>query len=134
MSNVEIYYRYVNNILNAGNVEMLNEIFAFRYLEHQKGVYPPTIEGLERWISDLHSSFKDLHATVYEVQDSKGILFVRGLLEGTNVKAYSGIEPAGKHFVLDTIDEYRFHDSKIVEHWGVFDRFTLLQQIKMNYV
>ena len=36
---------------------------------------------------------------------------------------------SGKPVIIDVIDICRFADGKLVEHWGVPDRFALLHQI-----
>ena len=41
----------------------------------------------------------------------------------------TGSDPrSGKSIVMDVIDICRFEDGKLVEHWGVPDRFALLHQ------
>ena len=42
----------------------------------------------------------------------------------------TGADPhSGKPVAIDVIDVCRFADGKLVEHWGVPDRFALLHQI-----
>jgi ketosteroid isomerase-like protein len=42
----------------------------------------------------------------------------------------TGIDPrSGKPVAIDVVDICRFSDGKLVEHWGVPDRFALLHQI-----
>jgi len=41
-----------------------------------------------------------------------------------------GTDPrSGKPVTIDVMDVCRFADGKLVEHWGVPDRFALLHQI-----
>jgi len=40
-----------------------------------------------------------------------------------------GSDPrSGKSIAIDVIDVCRFEDGKLVEHWGVPDRFALMHQ------
>jgi predicted ester cyclase len=42
----------------------------------------------------------------------------------------TGVDPrSGKQVTIDVIDICRFAEGKLVEHWGVPDRFALLHQI-----
>ena len=125
----DVYRCYLRQIYNYGKMDSLTEYVATRFVEHQKGVYPPTIEGLVTWIAALHSTFSDLKITISELVETGDRIWSRLLMEGRQIKDFMGIEAAGKYFNIDVIEECRFHDFRIVEHWGVFDRFALLQQI-----
>jgi predicted ester cyclase len=37
--------------------------------------------------------------------------------------------PSGKRVAIDVIDICRFANGKLVEHWGIPDRFALLHQV-----
>lgn len=127
--NSDLYKDYIMNIYNYGQIEKIFDFVAMRFIEHQKGIYPPTIDGLISWINTLRESFSNLKLTISEMVEQNDRIWSRLLLEGTQIKDFMGMQSSGKYFIIDILDEYRFHDQKIVEHWGVFDRFTLLQQI-----
>ena len=42
-----------------------------------------------------------------------------------------GFPPTGKSFAITVIDVCRIDGDRIVEHWGVPDRFALLDQLGM---
>jgi predicted ester cyclase len=48
---------------------------------------------------------------------------------GTNTGSFMGQDPTGKTMEIDVIDIARFKNGKMVEHWGVPDRFALLLQL-----
>jgi len=129
-TNTEIYKEFIYCTYNQGCLSKLTDYVATRVIEHQKGIYPPTIEGVEKWIAVLRDSFSDLKMTISEIAESGDRTWARMLLEGKHVKEFMGIPASGKHFVIDIQDEARYHESKIIEHWGVFDRFALVQQIR----
>ena len=56
---------------------------------------------------------------VVEVGDT---VWARGKVTGADPRS-------GKPVAIDVIDVCRFADGKLVEHWGVPDRFALLHQI-----
>jgi predicted ester cyclase len=47
---------------------------------------------------------------------------------GTNRGGFMG-PPNGKSFEITVIDIARYEDGKIVEHWGVPDRFAVMAQL-----
>jgi predicted ester cyclase len=48
---------------------------------------------------------------------------------GTHQAPFMGQPPTGKSFAITVIDICRFEDGKIVEHWGVADRLSMLAQL-----
>jgi hypothetical protein len=42
---------------------------------------------------------------------------------------FMGLPPMGKSFAIAVVDICRFENGKIVEHWGVPDRFHLMAQL-----
>ncbi len=54
---------------------------------------------------------------------------VRSVKTGTHKEEYIEIPPSGRKFSVDDLSIYRLVDSKIVEHWEAFDRYTMLVQL-----
>jgi predicted ester cyclase len=48
---------------------------------------------------------------------------------GTHLGPLMGFAPTGKTFEITVIDVCRFENGRIVEHWGVPDRFAMLHQL-----
>lgn len=48
---------------------------------------------------------------------------------GEHTGVFMGHEPTGKKFSIDIMDMARIENGKIIEHWGVPDRFALLMQL-----
>ena len=73
-------------------------------------------------IEDARRSIKDLKLTIEAVVETDDTVWARSRA--------TGIDPrSGKPVAIDVIDICRFADEKLVEHWGVPDRFALLHQI-----
>ena len=56
-------------------------------------------------------------------------LWARLSARGTQQGTFAGVPPTGKPIAITVMDECRFKDGKIVEHWGVADRLAALAQI-----
>lgn len=73
-------------------------------------------------IRDARSSVKDLVLTVEDIVESDGTVWARSRATGSDPRS-------GKPVSIYVIDICRFENGKLVEHWGVPDRFALPHQI-----
>jgi predicted ester cyclase len=48
---------------------------------------------------------------------------------GINSRPFMGKPPTSKPFTMTVVDICRFEEGKIVEHWGIPDRFHLITQL-----
>jgi predicted ester cyclase len=77
---------------------------------------------LKAQIEEARGSIKNLALTIEDVVETSDTVWARS-------KA-TGIDPrSGKAVAIDVVDICRFVDGKLVEHWGVPDRFALLHQV-----
>src|SRR4030095_1232506 len=96
--------------------------------EHQYGL-PSTLTGLKEHIAMLRRGIPDLELTIDERIVSGDKVWARMTARGTHTGPFMGRAPTGKSFTICVIDVVRFESGKIVEHWGVPDRFALLHQL-----
>jgi predicted ester cyclase len=124
----QVLRRIVLDAFGAGDRDVLDELVAERVIEHQYGL-PGDREGLKRAIAGLRRAFPDLSydviATTYDGEKVWGHFRARG----TNLGSFHGREPTGFQMEIDVIDVVRVVDGRLVEHWGVPDRFALLDQL-----
>jgi predicted ester cyclase len=90
---------------------------------------PNTREGLKRTILGLRAAIPDLRFTLDEIVVAGDKVWARMTAYGTNTGPFMGRPPTGKPYTITVIDICRFADGKIVEHWGVPDRFAMLDQL-----
>jgi predicted ester cyclase len=48
---------------------------------------------------------------------------------GTHEGVFLGVAATGRLIHFETVDAMRVHDGKIIEHWGVANLFSLIQQL-----
>jgi predicted ester cyclase len=120
--------RIVLEAFGAGDLELLDELVSEQVIEHQYGL-PGDREGLKQAIAGLRRAFPDLSynviATTFDGEKVWGHFRARG----TNLGPFQGREPTGLAMEIDVIDVIRVVDGRLVEHWGVPDRFALLDQL-----
>ena len=114
----------------AGNPDIVDELCAPDMIEHQfglSGVGPTAIEKVKRGIQTVHAAFSDLRFTVADIAQNGDTVWIRAEVTGAHTGPFLG-PPTGKPVHFTVIDVATVRDGRIVEHWGVPDRFAILAQ------
>ena len=127
--NTEVFRRVIEEGFNKGNLDALDALFAPNFQEHQPGMVPPDLEGVKGAITYLRSVFPDLKLTIEDSVVQGDMVWARITARGTQRGPLMGRPPSGKTFAITVIDIARIVDGKMVEHWGVADRFHQMEQL-----
>lgn len=123
-TNLQRFRAIIERGFSKGDLTVADEVCAERLIEHEY-LSPTNIPGpqiLKAQIEDARRSIKDLTLTIEAFVETADTVWARS-------KA-TGVDPrSGKLVTIDVIDICRFANGKLVEHWGVPDRFALLHQI-----
>jgi predicted ester cyclase len=125
--NKEVLRRVIEEGFNRGNYDALDPLFAPDYQEHQFGL-KKNMSGLKEDIQFLRTAFPDFHLTIEDMIADGDKVWIRMTAQGTNLGPFMG-SPTGKSHTSTVIDICRFEDGRIVEHWGVPDRFAVMAQL-----
>ena len=125
---IAMFRRVIDEGFNRGNFDAWNDCFPETIAEHQYGM-PQTLEGFKRAIGGLRAAFPDLKLTIDDIVSVGDKVWVRMTGRGTHGAPFMGMNPTGKPFEITVMDVCRFENGRIVEHWGVPDRFALLDQL-----
>jgi len=125
--NLQVFHQVIEEGFNRGNYAALDALFALGYQEHQFGLHTD-LAGFKRDIQFLRAAFPDLHLTIEDEVADGDKVWARARACGTNLGAFIG-PPTGKAMEITVIDICRFENGKIVEHWGVPDRFAVIKQL-----
>jgi ketosteroid isomerase-like protein len=123
-TNLERFKAIVERGFSQGDLTVADEVCDEKLIEHQYLARAdlPGPQILKAQIEDARRSINELKFTVEAVVETGDTLWARG-------KA-TGVDPrSGKPVTIDVMDICRFADGKLVEHWGVPDRFALLHQL-----
>ena len=126
--NIATFRRVIEEGFNKGNVDALDECFAPTYQEHQFDL-PPKLEEFKGSIRYLRHTFADFSLTIEDMVADGEKVWARMIGRGTHGQNFMGRPPTGKLFAITVVDICRFENGKIVEHWGVPDRFHLIAQL-----
>ena len=117
-----IYMDYFNN----RRLDMLNDLVSDEYVgpRGEKG-----LAGYTEPVKQLLHAFPDIHWSVDDILEDGNRVVVRVNWKGTHKGAILGLQPTGKHVVVEAIIIYQFKDNRIVKAWMQNDRLGFLQQI-----
>ena len=123
--------RYVSDIWNAGNPDLLGEFVTEDHVRHQPGGDVVGTDALSSAITALRVGFPDLHfeATVIPADDLGKTVTRRWVMTGTHEGVYAGIAPTGRAVTSTGIGISRFEGGKIAEEWISRDDLGLLAQL-----
>ena len=87
-------------------------------------------EGFKLFFRMFRAAFPDAKfANEFMVAEGDKVMAI-GSMEGTHQGEFFGMPATGKHFKVRNIDICRFNtEGLIAEHWGLFDRATMMQQL-----
>lgn len=118
----------------TGNGAVAEELCAPDMIDHQFGLAGTGAEAIEHVkaaMADVHSAFPDV---IFTMEDSATVhgprgdmVWVRAHGHGTNTGPFFG-PPTDREVDFTVIDVARVVNGRIIEHWGVPDRFALLAQ------
>ena len=126
--NQAVFRRIIEEGFNQGNLEALDECFPPHYIEHQFDL-PSTLEEFKGSIRYLRETFAPFSLTIEDMVVDSDQVWVRMTGRGTDSHGIMGRPPTGRSFAITVFDVGRFEDGKLVEHWGVPDRFHQLAQL-----
>jgi predicted ester cyclase len=114
----------------AGNAAAADELCAPDLVEHQFGLAGAPGEALQHVkdaMRNVHSAIPDARFTIEDAVESGDTIWVRARVQGTATGPFFG-PPSGRPVDFTVIDIARVAGGRIVEHWGVPDRFAMLAQ------
>jgi len=129
-ANKAVYERMVNEVVNQGKYEVVDEIFHPNYVDH---VAPPGttpgLEGVKEIFTMFRTGFPDVQFHIDNMVGEGNYVATLVHGEGTHTGQFVAFPPSGKHAVWRSVGFFRVEDGKIREHWGIPDLLGLLIQI-----
>ena len=127
----EAALRHFFEEVNAGDVNAAAELLADAFVEHE--VLPgqePDKEGTRQLFQMMIAAFPDLRFDAEDILTTGDKVVSRSRVSGTNKGEFMGMPATGKSINVQAIDIVRFgNDGLAVEHWGVLDMMSIMQQL-----
>jgi steroid delta-isomerase-like uncharacterized protein len=131
-TNKTLSRRLFEEVWNNGNLALLNELIANDHVNSGPGTLPglPTgPEGAKQFVMIYRNAFPDTHFTIDEQIAEADKVVTRWTAHGTHKGELLGIPATGKSSTVTGISVDRIVNGKIVESWGIFDQFGMMQQL-----
>lgn len=128
--NKALVRRFVEEILNQGNMALAPELIAEDYLELDPfpGQQPGRV-GLIKTITMVRTAFPDLHWTIEEVVAEGQKVAGYGIWRGTHQGTFLGIPPTGKQVAVPCMVFDLCVDGKLKASRLLMNLMSLMQQL-----
>jgi steroid delta-isomerase-like uncharacterized protein len=129
-ANKAVYRRMVEEVVNQGQYDVVDELFHPDYVDHvaPPGT-PPGFEGVKAIFKMFRTGFPDVKFNIDQMIGEGNYVATLVHGEGTHTGQFVEFPPSGKHAVWRSVGFFRIQDGKIAEHWGIPDLLGLLIQI-----
>jgi serine phosphatase RsbU (regulator of sigma subunit) len=127
--NRAIFRRYIEEVWNQTNLEVVDEIFD-RYISHQPdgSVLERGPEDVKRFVGEFRSAFPDFRISIDDQIAEGDKVMVRETARGTHQGELRGMAPTGKEMEIKGIAIFRFSSQgKVVESWDSYDQLSLMR-------
>lgn len=127
---LQVMQRMFDEGFATGDGAVVDELCSPDLLEHQFGTAGAGAEAIRHVkdaMRDVHGMAPDIRFTIEDAVESGDTIWVRVRGRGTATGPFFG-PPSGRPVDFTVIDVARVVDRRIVEHWGVPDRFAVLAQ------
>ena len=121
--------RLFDEIINAGNIDFADELFAPDFIDHGPMGEMRGIEAFKQLVQMWRSAVPDVSCTVEDWFESGDMAGWNVRVRGTHTGEMMGIPPTGRSFEYVTPNIGRFENDKPAEHWADQGMFQFLTQI-----
>lgn len=120
--NKEIVRRLINEVMNAKQMETIDELYA-----------PALADTAKRWIAPFQASFPDMHMEIVDLIAEDDRVVGRFRCSGTHLGEWLGHPPTGRRFErIDEVGMFRIRDGRIVSAWSLEDTLKRLEQLELR--
>lgn len=122
--NAEVLRQVIERGFSQGDLSVADEFAGATITEHEYGA-PAITSGpelLKAMIEEARENTPGIEMTVEDMVVDGDKVWARSVARGVNPRT-------GQPFSITVLDVCRFESGRIVEHWGVPDRFALLDQL-----
>ena len=131
-TNKAVVRRFLVEMFSQGKLAVADEIVAPEHVDRGPGTVPglpPGPEGTKMFVTVYRNAFPDVQFTIDEQIAEGDKVVTRWTARGTHKGELAGIQPTGKSSTVTGMTVDRFMNGKVVESWGIFDQFGMLQQL-----
>jgi len=120
--NKDVVRRLVEEVINAGRMDAVDELYA-----------PRLAAAAKRWIAPFRLSFPDVRMETVDLIAEGDTVVGRFTCSGTHLGDWLGHAPTGRRFeAVAEVYVFRFREGRIVHAWGLEDTLGRLEQLGLR--
>lgn len=131
-NNKEILTR-IYKIFETGEFQLIDKYIDEHVLEHTPDPSVPISSDARDYykniIKNYRVAFPDIKVKFLQLIEEGDKVVALVLFSGTNTGPIMWMEPTHKRVQIECFDLSRFKDGRIIEHWSIFDNYSLLHQL-----
>lgn len=128
--NKRVVRRYIEEVVNTGNVDRIAEFISPEYVEVYRGTrHAIGLEGAKNHVRGVRQTYADLHLTIDRQVAEADWVVTQVTARGTHRGCWLGIEPTGKAVEITAVNVDRVVGGRIVEHGGAANLLEPLLEI-----
>jgi steroid delta-isomerase-like uncharacterized protein len=127
--NRALFQEFVNG-MNNKDVSFVDRLVDPDFVDHDPAPgQAPGLQGIKDLMQMFFTAFPDLHVTVNRLVADEDTVAGAVTTEGTQDGDFMGIPKSGMKISITELHMMRIANGKMVEHWGVGDGMTMMQQL-----
>jgi len=122
----------IEEVVNKGNLAIIDDIMAPNYVYHFPGMEVRGPEGFKQFATMMRTAFPDIHVTIDDCIGEDNMVASRFTLRGTLKGEFMGMAPTGKSMVYQEAVFVLFEGGKEVEAWPYSDTQSMFKQLGLK--
>jgi steroid delta-isomerase-like uncharacterized protein len=129
--NKAVARRLFEELFNAGNLEVADEIIAADHVNHDPTLpdIPTGPEGQKQVVNLYRGAFTNAHINIEDQVAEGDRVVTRWTGSGTHQGEFMGVAPTGNQVTVTGITINRISGGKIAESWTNYDALGMMRQI-----
>ena len=127
--NKEKVRRIVEEAINKGEMDVVNEAISEKYVYHVPGNEVIGPDGFKLYIAMMRAALPDLKMTINAMIAEGDLVASRFTVSGTHHGDFMGVAPTGNKVTISEAIFIRFEGGKEVEAWPYADTLSIYQQL-----
>jgi steroid delta-isomerase-like uncharacterized protein len=125
-ANKALVRRHYEEVWNAGDLALIDQLFAPDFMVHSEHWGP---EGERQWVTTARTAFPDIHFTIEAQVAEDDLVVTRWSWQGTHRGAFMDLPATGRAVSFSGITIYLITKGKLVQDWTEFNWLDLQRQL-----
>lgn len=127
-TNKETMRRIVDEILNGGDLDAINELVHVDYVDGYADVRGR--DGYREIVMAVRRAFPDFQLTIEDTVSEGEKVVGRFTFRGTHQGDFMGIPPTGKQVEFPAMGLLHFKDGQMIRRWNISDPQDAIEQLR----